>query len=73
MNGRNRQISVNDVAVKSAEINRERPDEHQRNIEGAADPGAVVETNSQVAFKISKAQRDHAASESDDTCPGDDA
>ncbi len=42
-------------------------DDHEGNVVGAADPGAVVETDSDVAFEIGKAERDHSAGERDNT------
>src|SRR5579863_4513154 len=45
--------------------NSERPDEHQCNVEGAAEPRSVVEADSDGALEIRKPERNHAPGERD--------
>ena len=55
-----------------AEIDGEGADEHQGDIVGAADPRAVVETDSDVAFEIGETERQHTARERYNTGAHDD-
>jgi hypothetical protein len=41
----------------SSQINGERSDEHQRNIEGTSDPGTLIVADSKAALQISKTKR----------------
>ena len=54
--GGGREDKYSTRAEQSAEIDGEWADEHERDIEGAADPRAVVETDAQGAFKVGGAK-----------------
>src|SRR5262252_6033003 len=56
---------------QSAQIYGKRADEHQSDVEGAADPGAVVVTNPDIALEIGQTKRQHAAGERDNSCAHD--
>ena len=52
-------------AQQSAEIHGEWPDEHQRDVECAPDPCAIVEANPQAAFQVGSAETQESAGERD--------
>src|SRR5258706_10129689 len=54
------------------EINCEWADEHQRGVEGAVKPRAVVEAYADVPFQIGKAESKHAAGKSNESRSYDD-
>ena len=57
---------------QSAEIHGKGADKHQRNVKGAANPCAVVETDAGVALEVGKAERNHSACQRDDSRARDD-
>jgi hypothetical protein len=59
-------------ADQCAEINGEGANEHQGDVVGAADPRAVVETDSDVALEIRQTERQHTAGERYNTGAHDD-
>jgi hypothetical protein len=52
---------------QAAEIHCERADEHERHVVSAADPGAIVNPDAEIAFEICRAQGEHAAGQRDDS------
>jgi len=53
---------------QTAEIHGERADKHQADIEGSANPRALVISKSMEPPEIGHAEGDHAASKRDNTC-----
>ena len=59
-------------AEQGPDIHGERPDKHQCNVVGAADPSTIVKTDPQASFQVGGTERQHAARQCDNARTQDD-